>query len=88
MDIEEREAQRLFFMPPQERRRQALANPDAPNARVMLATDAAGEGLNIQFAWVMVNYDIPWNPARLEQRMGGDFIGSGRRMRKSVFLIL
>ena len=70
MDVEEREAQRLFFMPPQERRRQALPNPDAPYARMMLATDAAGEGLNMQFAWVMVNYDIPWNPARLEQRMG------------------
>jgi len=36
----------------------------------MLATDAAGEGINLQFAWVMVNFDIPWNPARLEQRMG------------------
>lgn len=36
----------------------------------MLATDAAGEGINLQFAWIMVNYDIPWNPARLEQRMG------------------
>lgn len=70
MDVEEREAQRLFFMPPHERRRQSLPNADAPHARIMLATDAAGEGLNMQFAWVMVNYDIPWNPARLEQRMG------------------
>lgn len=70
MDVEEREQQRLFFMPPSERRRQNLPNPDAPYARMMLATDAAGEGLNMQFAWVMVNYDIPWNPARLEQRMG------------------
>ena len=70
MDVEEREAQRIFFMPPAERRKQALPDPDAPHARLMLATDAAGEGLNMQFAWVMVNYDIPWNPARLEQRMG------------------
>ncbi|MBX9721392.1 MAG: DUF3883 domain-containing protein, partial [Candidatus Obscuribacterales bacterium] len=70
MDVEEREAQRIFFMPPAERRRQGLPDPDAPHARIMLATDAAGEGLNMQFAWVMVNYDIPWNPARLEQRMG------------------
>lgn len=70
MDVEEREAQRMFFMPPQEKRRQSLPNPAAPHARIMLATDAAGEGLNMQFAWVMVNYDIPWNPARLEQRMG------------------
>ena len=35
-----------------------------------MATDAAGEGINLQFCWLMVNYDIPWNPARLEQRMG------------------
>jgi len=39
-------------------------------ARVLVATDAAGEGINLQFCWLMVNYDIPWNPARLEQRMG------------------
>jgi hypothetical protein len=36
----------------------------------MVCTDAAGEGINLQFCWVMVNYDVPWNPARLEQRMG------------------
>ena len=35
-----------------------------------MATDAAGEGINLQFCWVMINYDVPWNPARLEQRMG------------------
>ena len=70
MDVEEREAQRIFFMPPEEKLRQSLPHADAPHARMMLATDAAGEGLNMQFAWVMVNYDIPWNPARLEQRMG------------------
>ncbi|HRZ55659.1 MAG TPA: helicase-related protein, partial [Candidatus Paceibacterota bacterium] len=39
-------------------------------ARIMVCTDAAGEGINLQFCWVMANYDIPWNPARLEQRMG------------------
>ncbi len=39
-------------------------------ARFLVATDAAGEGINLQFCWIMVNYDIPWNPARLEQRMG------------------
>ena len=70
MDVEERERQRIFFMPPVERRRQNLPNPDAPSARIMLATDAAGEGINLQFAWLMVNFDVPWNPARLEQRMG------------------
>ena len=39
-------------------------------ARFLVATDAAGEGINLQFCHLMVNYDIPWNPARLEQRMG------------------
>lgn len=39
-------------------------------AQYLICTDAAGEGINLQFAWLMVNYDIPWNPARLEQRMG------------------
>lgn len=39
-------------------------------ARFLIATDAAGEGINLQFCWIMINYDIPWNPARLEQRMG------------------
>ena len=43
-------------------------NPDG--ARIMLCTDAAAEGVNLQFCWIMLNYDIPWNPARLEQRMG------------------
>lgn len=70
MDVEEREQQRVFFMPSDERRRQGVKNADAPTARILLATDAAGEGINLQFAWVMINYDIPWNPARLEQRMG------------------
>jgi hypothetical protein len=35
-----------------------------------VCTDAAGEGINLQFCWAMINYDVPWNPARLEQRMG------------------
>ncbi len=39
-------------------------------ARYLVATDAAGEGINLQFCSLMVNYDVPWNPARLEQRMG------------------
>jgi Helicase conserved C-terminal domain/Protein NO VEIN, C-terminal len=37
---------------------------------VMVATEAAGEGINLQFCSLMVNYDMPWNPNRLEQRMG------------------
>ncbi len=39
-------------------------------AQVMVATEAAGEGINLQFCHLMINYDIPWNPNRLEQRMG------------------
>jgi SNF2 family DNA or RNA helicase len=70
MDVEEREQQRLFFMPPELRRAQGNRPIDGRSARIMLATDAAGEGINLQFAWLMVNFDIPWNPARLEQRMG------------------
>ena len=38
--------------------------------RVLVATDAAGEGINLQRAHLMINYDIPWNPNRLEQRFG------------------
>jgi len=37
---------------------------------IMVATEAAGEGINLQFCHIMINYDIPWNPNRLEQRMG------------------
>jgi SNF2 family DNA or RNA helicase len=39
-------------------------------AQIMVATEAAGEGINLQFCSLMVNYDIPWNPNKLEQRMG------------------
>jgi superfamily II DNA or RNA helicase len=41
-----------------------------PDVLVLLATDAAGEGVNLQNANLMVNYDLPWNPNRLEQRFG------------------
>jgi len=39
-------------------------------AQIMVATEAAGEGINLQFCHLMINYDLPWNPTRLEQRMG------------------
>ncbi len=53
-----------------ERRRvQALFRSD-PDVRVLIATDAAGEGVNLQNANLMVNYDLPWNPNRIEQRFG------------------
>ena len=41
-----------------------------PNARILIATDAAGEGINLQCSHLMINYDLPWNPNRLEQRFG------------------
>ena len=41
-----------------------------PQVQVLLATDAAGEGINLQRAHLMVNYDLPWNPNRIEQRFG------------------
>ncbi|MGC9221924.1 MAG: DEAD/DEAH box helicase, partial [Solirubrobacteraceae bacterium] len=41
-----------------------------PDCQVLIATDAAGEGLNLQVAHLMVNYDLPWNPNRIEQRFG------------------
>lgn len=40
------------------------------NVRILIATDAAGEGINLQRAHLMVNYDLPWNPNRIEQRFG------------------
>jgi len=60
LDYREREAQVELF-------RRPLADG---GANYLVATDAAGEGINLQFCWLMVNYEVPWNPARLEQRMG------------------
>lgn len=60
LDYRDREAQVELFRRPLE----------DGGANYLVATDAAGEGINLQFCWLMVNYDVPWNPARLEQRMG------------------
>ena len=51
------------------RKVQAIFTQDK-ETRVLIATDAAGEGLNLQRAHLMVNYDLPWNPNRIEQRFG------------------
>jgi superfamily II DNA or RNA helicase len=49
------------------------------SARVLVSTDAGGEGVNLQFAHVVVNYDLPWSPSRIEQRIGRvDRIGQAR----------
>lgn len=56
---------------PREKRRQIQeAFTNDPEVLVLVATDAAGEGINLQRAHLMVNYDLPWNPNRLEQRFG------------------
>ena len=54
----------------EERRKVQELFRNDPSTRVLLATDAAGEGVNLQNANLMVNYDLPWNPNRLEQRFG------------------
>lgn len=54
----------------QERRKVQELFRNDPAVRVLVATDAAGEGVNLQNANLMVNYDLPWNPNRLEQRFG------------------
>ena len=54
----------------EERRRVQDGFRNDPEVQVLAATDAAGEGVNLQRANMMVNYDIPWNPNRIEQRFG------------------
>lgn len=54
----------------EERRKKQEMFRNDPTVRILVATDAAGEGVNLQNAHLMVNYDLPWNPNRLEQRFG------------------
>jgi len=54
----------------EERKKAQEAFKHDPDVQVLLATDAAGEGINLQRAHLMVNYDLPWNPNRIEQRFG------------------
>lgn len=59
----------------------------ASDARIMISTDAGGEGLNLQFCHVVINYDIPWNPMKLEQRIGRvDRIGQSHVVRAVNFV--
>lgn len=59
----------------------------AKKVRILVSTDAGGEGLNLQFCHVVVNYDIPWNPMRLEQRIGRvDRIGQDHPVRAINFV--
>ena len=49
------------------------------NKSILVSTDAGGEGLNLQFSNVVINYDLPWNPMKIEQRIGRvDRIGQVR----------
>jgi ERCC4-related helicase len=50
--------------------RAALVDEFRDRARIMIATEAAAEGINLQFCSMLVNYDLPWNPQRIEQRIG------------------
>jgi hypothetical protein len=73
MDLEERrQAQRRF----------------AGEAQILISTDAGGEGLNLQFCHVIVNYDLPWNPMKIEQRIGRvDRIGQKHIVRALNFAL-
>jgi len=73
MDLEARSrAQRVF----------------AKDVRVLVSTDAGGEGLNLQFCHVIVNFDMPWNPMRIEQRIGRvDRIGQPHVVRAINFVL-
>lgn len=51
-------------------KKQALVDYFKENAQIMVATEAGAEGINLQFCSMIVNYDMPWNPQRIEQRIG------------------
>lgn len=51
-------------------RREAQCRFMTPDVQILICTDAAGEGINLQFCRLLINWDVPWNPNRLEQRMG------------------
>ena len=50
--------------------RSALIDYFHDEAEIMIATEAAAEGVNLQFCSLVINYDLPWNPQRIEQRIG------------------
>src|ERR1700737_4367155 len=51
-------------------RKAAIVDHCRNHAEIMIATEAAAEGINLQFCSLVVNYDLPWNPQRIEQRIG------------------
>lgn len=67
--------------------RQQVQVAFAKEARVLISTDAGGEGLNLQFCHIVINFDIPWNPMRMEQRIGRvDRIGQNQAVRAFNFV--
>lgn len=67
--------------------RQVVQEQFARKARVLISTDAGGEGLNLQFCHVIVSFDIPWSPMRMEQRIGRvDRIGQKHPVRAFNFV--
>ncbi len=67
--------------------RRQVQDAFSKDARILISTDAGGEGLNLQFCHVVINYDIPWNPMRLEQRIGRvDRIGQTHPVRAINFV--
>ena len=53
-----------------EKKKSIVEFRDSPKVRFLVSTEAGGEGINLQFAHIMINYDLPWNPFRLAQRYG------------------
>ncbi|HBG75211.1 MAG: helicase [Chloroflexi bacterium GWB2_49_20] len=68
--------------------RQQVQVEFAGMTQILISTEAGGEGLNLQFCHVVINYDVPWNPMRLEQRIGRvDRIGQAHAVRALNFLL-
>lgn len=68
--------------------RKGVQQAFAGDAQILISTDAGGEGLNLQFCHVVVNYDLPWNPMKIEQRIGRvDRIGQKHVVRAFNFAL-
>ncbi len=68
--------------------RQTVQREFREKAQILISTDAGGEGLNLQFCHVVINFDLPWNPMKLEQRIGRvDRIGQGKVVRAINFAL-
>ena len=68
--LEANEGSDLITGIPSADRRKALVDEFRERGTIMIATEAAAEGINLQFCSMLVNYDLPWNPQRVEQRIG------------------